>query len=330
IIFFNANVYTFAFQITHFKACLLLLTLVTFIGFIYIHMLWYRRRAEDWLCTSCIYSQQINPGEYEFLSKPNINCSADPPFLVILVTTTHNQYEVRKVIRASWGKERTIGGKRIVTFFLLGITDNFQYQAQVMNESKWFKDLIQQNFIDTYFNLTLKMLMGLEWVYHFCPQSSFVMKTDTDIFVNVLYLTELLLTKNRTSNFVTGFLKLNEAPIRYRSSKWYVSKIEYPWSTYPPFCSGTGYVFSSDIAGKVFNISSKIPFLKLEDVYFGLCLSKLQITPERLTANVVFFPEKTHFSACSLRQIVTLHQVTPYEMLLYWDWLENPSITCTE
>ena len=118
------------------------------------------------------------------------------------------------------------------------------------------------------------------------------MKTDSDVFVNVGYLTDLLLKKNKTCRFFTGYIKPNELPIRQKSSKWFVSKFEYPWEKYPPFCSG------SDVASKVYNVSESVPFLKLEDVFVRLCLAKLKIWPEELHTKQTFFPGGLSFSVC--------------------------------
>lgn len=217
-----------------------------------------------------------------FLQLPDINCRQDPPFLVLLVTSSHEQVFVRTVIRNTWGKEKNVHGRPIKTFFLLGATASKDLSKVVAQESQRHRDIIQKDFVDAYFNLTLKTMMGIEWIHRFCPQATFVMKTDSDMFVNVYYLTELLLKKNRTTRFFTGFLKLNEFPIRDKANKWFVSKYEYPWDKYPPFCSGTGYVFSSDVASQVYNVSDSVPFIKLEDVFVGLCLAKLKIRLEEL------------------------------------------------
>ncbi|NWT23568.1 B3GT5 galactosyltransferase, partial [Pheucticus melanocephalus] len=93
-------------------------------------------------------------------------------------------------------------------------------------------------------------------------------------------------------------------PIRTRRSKWYVSREEYPGATYPPFCSGTGYVLSSDVASQIYNISESVPFIKLEDVFIGLCLDKLKIQLEELHSEQTFFPERIRFSVPRFRKIV--------------------------
>ncbi|XP_060090212.1 beta-1,3-galactosyltransferase 5-like [Heteronotia binoei] len=259
-----------------------------------------------------------------FLHLPNIDCGRNSPFLVILVTSSpDSQSDTRMAIRDTWGKENIIANKHIVTLFLLGISLNNNNQIAVTAESQKYKDIIQKDFIDTYYNLTLKTMMGIEWVHKYCPQSSFVMKTDSDVFVNPYYLTELLLKKNRTIRFFTGFLKLNEHPIRGTSSKWYVSNYEFPGNNYPPFCSGTGYVLSTDVANQVYNVSQNIPFIKLEDVFVGLCLAELNIIPEELHSKQTFFPDGVTFSVCRFKKIVTSHFVKPYDLLVYWNALET-------
>ncbi|XP_015281067.1 PREDICTED: beta-1,3-galactosyltransferase 5-like [Gekko japonicus] len=278
------------------------------------------------ICTDCQTNNKSSlfkwPGEH-FLHLPHIDCSRNPPFLVILVTSSPSQSDTRMAIRDTWGKKHLIANKHIVTFFLLGISLNHDNQIAVTAESQKYRDIIQKDFIDTYYNLTLKTMMGIEWVHKFCPQSSFVMKTDSDMFVNPYYLTELLLKKNRTTRFFTGFLKLNDRPIRDTSSKWYVSYSEFPRNNYPPFCSGTGYVLSTDVANQVYNVYQNITFIKLEDVFIGLCLAELNIIPEELHSKQTFFPGEVAFSVCHFKKIVTSHHVTPHNLLVYWNALET-------
>ncbi|XP_067832439.1 beta-1,3-galactosyltransferase 5-like [Heptranchias perlo] len=255
-----------------------------------------------------------------FLAIPDSRCHTDPPFLCILVTTRHEQLEERAAIRETWGKDRRIGERRICTYFLLGYDG--AHQSDIERENQLNKDIIQSNFTDTYYNLTLKVLMGMEWIHRFCSSAVFVMKTDSDMFVNTNYLTQLLSAKDM-HNFFSGVVFSNWGPIRDKNSKFYVSEEEYPDPKYPPFCSGTGYVFSGDLAGAIWNISRDVPFLKLEDVFVGLCLAKLQVSPVSMTSREVFSTGKVQFSVCRFRSIVTSHWVRPFENRLYWKELEE-------
>ncbi|XP_049641358.1 beta-1,3-galactosyltransferase 5 [Suncus etruscus] len=258
-----------------------------------------------------------------FLQLPDINCGQNPPFLVLLVTSSQDQASTRTIIRNTWGGTRTVLGRQVRAFFLLGRTPTQDMQARVAEESRQHGDILQKDFVDVYANLTLKTMMGMEWVQHFCPEASFVMKTDSDMFINVPYLVELLLRRNRTRRFFTGFLKMNELPIRAKYSKWFISRHEYPGDRYPPFCSGTGYVFSSDVAGLVFNVSENVPYIKLEDVFVGLCLQQVGIVPEALHSQQTFFPEGLPFSICRFRRLVACHHVKPQNILRYWKALES-------
>lgn len=252
---------------------------------------------------------------------PESNCKQNPPFLVLLVTTAHDQIEARMAIRKTWGKEQLIQGERVVTLFLLGT--NPSKHNSLSEEFNIYKDIIQKDFVDTYYNLTIKTLIGLDWIVNHCPQTHYVMKTDTDMFVNTYYLVKLLLRKNQTSNLFTGILYPDNVPIRNIFSKWYVSRKEYDGEKYPPFCSGTGYVLSVDVAQRVFNISSSIPFFKLEDVYIGMCLERLKISLQELHTKPIFFASKPSFSVCTYQNLVTSHEVKPQEIVLYWEALHN-------
>ncbi|XP_048350471.1 beta-1,3-galactosyltransferase 5-like [Sphaerodactylus townsendi] len=276
------------------------------------------------ICPACQSDESmIHRNTGDFVSLPDTNCGRNPPFLVILVTSELSQTTARVAIRETWGKERIIAGKRIVTYFLLGNNSHPQDQFAVTTESLLYKDIIQKDFLDTYYNLTLKTLMGLEWIHKFCPQSSFVMKTDSDMFVNTYYLTKLLLKRNRTTRFFTGVLKKHDYPIRRPNSKWYVNKQEYPESKYPPFCSGTGYVFSTDLASQVYIISKTVPFIKLEDVFVGLCIAKLNIKPQMLHSEPTFFAIRVKFSPCRYKRLVTSHLISASEMIAYWNEMEQ-------
>ncbi|XP_016847452.2 beta-1,3-galactosyltransferase 5-like [Anolis carolinensis] len=259
----------------------------------------------------------------DFLKLPDIDCSRNAPFLVILVTSRLGQMEARMAIRNTWGKERVIAGKRIVTYFLLGNNSRPYDQIGIITENILYKDIIQKDFMDTYSNLTLKTLMGLEWIHKFCPQSAFVMKTDCDMFVNTYYLTELLLKRNSTTKLFTGLIIRHSHPVRDKNSKWYVSKEEYPGNSYPPYSTGGGCVLSTDVAKEVYVVSKNITLLKVEDVFVGLCLAEIKILPEELDSRPIFFGSNVPFSPCRYRKIITSHHHSPAQIMLYWDGMER-------
>lgn len=57
---------------------------------------------------------------------------------------------------------------QIKVAFLVGQTENNETQAKIVEESQLYNDMIQESFLDTYNNLTLKTIMMLKWVNSNC------------------------------------------------------------------------------------------------------------------------------------------------------------------
>ncbi|XP_051865191.1 beta-1,3-galactosyltransferase 5-like [Pristis pectinata] len=256
-----------------------------------------------------------------FLMQPASRCDNSAPFLVLLVTSSPDQFRTRAIIRQTWGSERRVGGAKSVTYFLLG--HGRHRQDWIRREGALHGDIIQGDFDDTYRNLTLKVLLGLEWLCCSCPSASFVMKTDSDMFVNTDYLMELLSRDPLRKNLFTGIIMNGFGPVRQKSSKWYVSKDDYPRDRYPPYCSGTGYVLSSHLACRVWEVSETVPKIRIEDVYVGLCLAELKEKPMKIHTRPVFNGYKVPFSICTYRQLVTSHWVGDDDKLVYWRGLQQ-------
>lgn len=270
---------------------------------------------------SNIRTRTLNPHNFKFLINEPKKCEGTTPFLVLLISTNHKEFDARQAIRETWGDESIFGDVRIVTLFLLGYSTEPVLNQMVEQESQIFHDILVEDFVDSYHNLTLKTLMGMRWVSSFCPNAQYVMKTDSDIFVNMDNLVFNLLRPNTKPRhrFFTGRV-INGGPIRDVHSKWFMSRDLYPDSRYPPFCSGTGYVFSGDMAELLYKTSLHTRLLHLEDVYVGLCLRKLGIQPFQ---NNGFNHWKMTYSLCRYRKVLTVHQISPEEILRIWNDMSN-------
>ncbi|NXX16642.1 B3GT2 galactosyltransferase, partial [Podargus strigoides] len=266
---------------------------------------------------------------FKFIINEKDKCKDKTPFLILLIATTAAEIQRRTSIRKSWGNESVVPGVEVVRLFMLGI-ENKGPNEVLLRESEEYHDIIQQDFLDTYNNLTLKTLMGMKWVASYCSGASFVMKTDSDVFVNTIHLIEKLLRplSPPLQNYFTGCLMKMNKPIRNKASKWYISKEEYSGDKYPPFCSGTGYVFSGDLASKIVNASVTIKYIHLEDVYVGLCLDAkgIQIVPP--PRHSLFNIYKVPFSPCLYNNIITSHHIQTNEHILYWETLQNKRHSC--
>lgn len=275
-------------------------------------------------------SGRLTQGPYPYIINEPDKCSEGKPapFLVLLITTEARQVEARNAIRQTWGNESIAPGLEVIRLFLLGtnVGELGHLQQKMLEaESRRHHDIIQQDFLDTYKNLTIKTMMGMNWVAIHCRKASYAMKTDSDMFVNTEYLIYKLLRPELKpkKNFFTGNNMRGFAPNRNKNSKWYMSPELYPSERYPTFCSGTGYVFSGDLAGKIYRASLSIPRLHLEDVYVGMCLAKLRTEPVPPPNEFLFNHWRVSYSSCKYSHLITSHGFHPSELLKYWHHLQN-------
>ena len=89
--------------------------------------------------------------------------------------------------------------------FLLGntATPDHGLEQEIREEEARHGDVVREDFLDTYQNLTLKTLAGVKWAGQFCGKAEFVMKTDDDMYVNLDIMTEYLKREHTTSSKVT-------------------------------------------------------------------------------------------------------------------------------
>ncbi|XP_026168991.1 beta-1,3-galactosyltransferase 2 [Mastacembelus armatus] len=275
-------------------------------------------------------STSVTHGPFPYIINEPDKCTDTQraPFVVVLIATEARQVEARNAIRQTWGNESVAPGLGFIRLFLLGKNEGelgLLQQRMLEAESRRHHDIIQQDFLDSYKNLTIKTLMGMNWVAMHCPQVSYVMKTDSDMFVNTEYLIYKLLRPELKpkKNYFTGNNMRGFAPNRNKNSKWYMPPELYPSEKYPTFCSGTGYVFSGDLARKIYIVSLSIQHLHLEDVYVGICLAKLRIEPIPPPNEFLFNHWRVSYSSCKYNHLITSHGFHPNELLKYWHHLQS-------
>ncbi|XP_052445849.1 beta-1,3-galactosyltransferase 2 isoform X1 [Carassius gibelio] len=226
-----------------------------------------------------IYHHVAHPSNYHFILDEPDKCKQDP-FLVLMVPVAPHQLEARNSIRSTWGNESSVQGKAVLTLFLVGLTGGAVAQHQLEEESRQHRDLLQSNFVDSYFNLTIKTMVIMDWLATHCPQAAYAMKVDSDMYINLENLMSLLLSPNTPrQNYITGHLMRNEVVVRNKNSKWYVAVELYPEPTYPTYLLGMGYVFSNDLPKKLVQASKKVKPFNIEDAYVGACLKQLGVAP---------------------------------------------------
>ncbi|XP_022110886.1 beta-1,3-galactosyltransferase 1-like [Acanthaster planci] len=264
----------------------------------------------------------VNPHNFKLVLDEPMACmdpkteTPKPVLLLVLVASIHRNFKRRQAIRETWGSLKQLAGLPIVTLFLLGDRGDPSLHKRVLEESLQHHDLLMEDFVDTYRNLTLKTMMAMKWASTHCPQASFVMKTDDDMFVSYQNLLDYVTVLDPPRiDLAFGLVIAGEAPIRDKGSKWYMPQDVFPGNLYPPWLSGGGFVLSGDVPGKIYAASLEARYLHLEDVFVGLCLEKLNVKP---IMNRQFSNLHIKYSYCRFRYVITAHSYGPDQLRTMW------------
>lgn len=258
----------------------------------------------------------------------------EPPFLLLAVKSLAPHFDRRQAIRQSWGRAGLVANRTVVTVFLLGNTTSEDYHPDLSKmlhyESVHHNDIIQWDYRDSFFNLTVKEILFLEWIQNRCPGARFIFKGDDDVFVNTYHILDFLkgLSATKAKDLFVGDVITNAGPHRDKKVKYFIPESMYI-GTYPPYAGGGGYLYSGDIAARLYNASQHVALYPIDDVYTGMCLRKLGLAPEKHKGFRTFnIEEKYRSNPCAYKSLMLVHPRTPQEMIQIWSWLSNPDLNC--
>lgn len=245
--------------------------------------------------------------------------------LLIIVTTAVNKMNNRDAIRGTWGAyAKEIGAK---LYFLTGQTPVADVQTYVNDENKFYQDILQANFTDSYHNLTLKSVSLMKWVSERCTNVPYVLKTDDDMLINVDMMMAFVKGKRKFTKSIFGKVAKNWRPHRDRTNKYYVSMQEYNRTKYPDFTTGPAYIFTGDCARLIYESSLQHPFLFLEDVLLtGIVAEEVGIKRWHHVKMKNIWVKVTY---CLFKTVMTTHKHSPEDIELLWDEVSRTDVNCT-
>ncbi|XP_043835554.1 N-acetyllactosaminide beta-1,3-N-acetylglucosaminyltransferase 3 [Dromiciops gliroides] len=265
--------------------------------------------------------------------------SSGAVFLLLAIKSSPKNYERRDLIRRTWGQERQVKGATICRLFLVG-TEPDEQEAQKVDkllamEAQAHGDILQWDFHDTFFNLTLKQVLFLEWQAVHCPDASFIFNGDDDVFAHTNNMVVYLQGKEADKHLFVGHVISNVGPIRVPWSKYFVSELVMKENRYPPYCGGGGILMSRFTTRAIRRASHVIPLFPIDDVYLGMCLEREGLAPAKhIGIRLVGVKSPSSrigsFNPCFYQDLLLVHRFLPYEMLLMWDALQKPSLECSK
>lgn len=261
-------------------------------------------------------------------------------FLLLVIKSSPENYDRREVLRKTWAQERLHKGVWIRRVFIIGTTrsgfEKRRLNRLVKLENNENKDILQWDFNDSFFNLTLKQILFLEWMERRCPHARFLLNGDDDIFANTFNMIEYLQGQednDGSRHLFTGHLIQNVGPIRNPSSKYYVPVQIQESDNYPPYCGGGGFLLSGFTARTIYNMSHSVILLPIDDVYMGMCLEKAGLKPTShfgvRTAGLNVPAENVDkFDPCYYREIILVHRFMPHMIFVMWNEIQTPNLQC--
>ncbi|KAL7398821.1 hypothetical protein ABVT39_015752 [Epinephelus coioides] len=268
-------------------------------------------------------------------------CADGEVHLLMVVKSVIEQHDRREAVRKTWGKEHTVDGKKIRTLFLLGSPttgkDTKNLQKLIEYEDRIYGDILQWDFMDTFFNLTLKEVNFLKWFDIYCPGVQFIFKGDDDVFVNthnLLQLIDFRLEERKYAELFVGDTISKAIPIRNRQSKYYIPKELYD-KPYPPYVGGGGFLMSSQLARRLFVVSEDLELYPIDDVFLGMCLQKLHSAPEMHPGFRTFGITRRRVSPmnsepCFYKNLIVVHKLSAQELLRMWSVVHNEDLICAQ
>jgi len=239
-----------------------------------------------------------NPHPFNYVINPTSACFGDI-FLIIYVHSAPGHFKQRMAIRETWGNVGNFPDIVVKVVFLLGIipTDEGRsVQEALLMEADNYGDIVQEDFVDSYRNLTYKGIMGLKWISTYCRNAQFVLKSDDDIFINIFSLVTHLQRlsaqkKKPLSELLLCLVWYRMKVMRDRRSKWYLSPKEFPKDVFPTYCSGSAFIMTPDVAAAMFNASFHVPFFWVDDFYVtGLLAHEVGVSHQNFNSVYMLSP----------------------------------------
>ncbi|XP_016985841.1 beta-1,3-galactosyltransferase 1 [Drosophila rhopaloa] len=312
-------------------------------------------------------------------------------FLIIAVCSSLDHFAQRQIIRETWGNTKEFNyeafeklhyhlkGKylpimpsrvRLYAEYLSGFGKSLTAKVQILFivgrartesqreceklslEANQYNDILQENFADSYNNLTLKTVMALKYISQRCSSTSaFILKCDDDSFINVPNLLHFLLGGTiplytdtvdyhfqNTYKVMSPWNRFNASGVVMYGHKfcnmevdvdvkspWYVPQYMFEGFKYPVYLSGTGYLLSIDVVQRLYEEALTTSLVHLEDVFVtGICAEKAGIQRHHHP----LFNYVHGKPLCIFKGTISLHPMPGNTMSEAWAFVSNYNIKC--
>lgn len=182
----------------------------------------------------------------------------------------------RAAIRRSWLQlYRDTPNVEVVPRFVIGLKGlKLTLTTELIKESNRYHDMLLFNdFEDSYYNLTMKVLMSVLWA-HQNTGFDYVLKCDDDSWVQIDRFVAALRQMACPQRLYWGYFNGRSVPDplgKWAETKWFLCK------NYVPYGMGGGYVLSRKIIDVLSRNSHRLKLYNNEDVSFGSWMTPYRV-----------------------------------------------------
>ena len=226
---------------------------------------------------------KVHPKLPKYLIQGKDKCKTEPVDFLFYFQSLSSNFEKRENLRKTWARtDVNIFRKiKVKVVFIVGETYKKEWTKKLKEESDKYHDIIQGGFNDTFRNISLKVLLMLDWVDHFCPQAKYIVKADDDMFLNPYLMIENMISLIwRKPKALMCHRKKDNSVITDKKSKWFIPENVLPAKhkkILPEFCAGYVAIFTGNLVPELRKAALTMPVLPVDDVYlFGFLMKDIK------------------------------------------------------
>ncbi|VDO24718.1 unnamed protein product [Brugia timori] len=209
----------------------------------------------------CLYEEA-----FRILISPRISHHLDR---INVVRSAPSACDYRNYVRETWKSDME---PDIPVIFVFGTGEYDPKQ-----EAAVYRDIMQFDFVDSYFNLTLKIILVYRHLFKKFPRLEEIVMINDDAIANATAIRKMNRMKGASFR---GKVSRGYPRLFLSSLLWYVPYEMYPKLCYPPFVQGSGLIITREAAQRILDGICSFPLFNLDDVFMGILARCLSINME--------------------------------------------------